>query len=176
LSGPDGAFSYNAGDLLSFGAVEQANYYDESTPGSYGFGLVGEKTTTPGLPSPGESYFKRPSAIAPVKLGGYQDVTQGVNFIPSFVYYLDYELLNSEKPTSIPGSVSTALSDYYLHITYSSDGTQYYGTMNFDSAGDLLSATYITAPEPEAWALLIAGAGLAGGALRRRRARSLAAI
>jgi hypothetical protein len=37
------------------------------------------------------------------------------------------------------------------------------------------SVTYGAVPEPESWALLIAGAGLAGAALRRNRRQAAAA-
>lgn len=47
-----------------------------------------------------------------------------------------------------------------------------YGFTVFDVAGDNFSVTPLAGavPEPASWAMMIAGIGLAGGALRRRRA------
>jgi hypothetical protein len=105
-----------------------------------GLGLIGEVTTTPGLPSPGETYA----------VGGY-------------------------KATDSLGA-GPGVTDY-VHLEFFTSGTEYIGTAEFDAAGDLESIMYEAAPEPEAWALLIAGMGLAGGALRgaRRRRQRLAA-
>jgi hypothetical protein len=64
--------------------------------------------------------------------------------------------------------------DYYAHVEFDPAGTEYVGTFTISSDGGLASISYAAAPEPEAWALLVAGVGLAGGALRRSR-RSAAA-
>jgi hypothetical protein len=69
-------------------------------------------------------------------------------------------------------------SDSYIHLTFTSGSTTYYGAAFVDAAGELETITYAAGvPEPDAWALLIAGAAFTGGALRtgRRRSAALAA-
>ncbi|MGH7021989.1 MAG: hypothetical protein ACREEB_00200 [Caulobacteraceae bacterium] len=104
-------------------------------------GLIGETTTVPGLPAPGESYQK----------AGTYDVT---------------------NPTGVSPGV-----DEYVHLEFITDGDTYVGTAMFDGAGDLETVMYEAVPEPAEWMLLIAGAGLVGGALRgaRRRRQAVAA-
>jgi hypothetical protein len=67
--------------------------------------------------------------------------------------------------------------DEYIHLEFSNDGTIYAGEAHVDPSATLVDLTYdaigsgtITGvPEPESWALMIAGLGLAGAALRSRR-------
>jgi hypothetical protein len=55
------------------------------------------------------------------------------------------------------------------------DGTQQYvGYAFVDAADTLETITYEAVPEPAAWALLIAGMGLAGAAVRTRRRKAFA--
>jgi hypothetical protein len=61
-------------------------------------------------------------------------------------------------------------ADFFLHLQFQDDsGNNYVGTADFAGNATLKSITYGAVPEPEAWALLVGGLGLAGGALRRRR-------
>ncbi len=58
----------------------------------------------------------------------------------------------------------------YLHLKFDANGTTYLGTALIDSStAELVSIEYAPVPEPETWALLIAGAAVTGAALRRRR-------
>ncbi|HZZ69838.1 MAG TPA: PEPxxWA-CTERM sorting domain-containing protein, partial [Phenylobacterium sp.] len=67
--------------------------------------------------------------------------------------------------------------DEYIHLEFSNAGTIYAGEAHIDPSATLVDLTYdavgpgtITGiPEPETWALMIAGLGLAGVALRSRR-------
>jgi hypothetical protein len=67
--------------------------------------------------------------------------------------------------------------DEYIHLEFSNDGTIYAGEAHIDPSATLVDLTYdaigsgtITGlPEPETWALMIGGLGLAGVALRSRR-------
>jgi hypothetical protein len=81
--------------------------------------------------------------------------------------------------TPEPGSITSAVVDpsTYYHLKYDVGGHDYFGYVQFDSDHTLVSATYEVAgvPEPESWALLILGSGLAGATLRRTRRLAQAA-
>lgn len=62
----------------------------------------------------------------------------------------------------------------YIHLTFTSNSTTYTGVAYVDAAGELETISYGAVPEPDAWALLIAGAALTGGALRVARRRQSA--
>jgi hypothetical protein len=103
---------------------------------------VGGKSSTPGLPSAGETFTNQ------TKLVG-----------------IDGEDAGPTGPDT----------DSYIHLTFSNGPTTYVGTAFVDATGELETITYAAVPEPEAWALLIAGAALTGGAMRIGRRRSTAA-
>ena len=69
------------------------------------------------------------------------------------------------------GNFQQAQQDFYLHLKFEdANGREYLGTANFDSFATLKSIDYAgVVPEPESWALLIGGIGLAGAAARRQR-------
>ena len=69
------------------------------------------------------------------------------------------------------------LTPPYLHLAFTDAASHpELGYASFDNSGTLTAITYTTSvPEPESWALLIAGAGLAGASLRRRRKLAIAA-
>jgi hypothetical protein len=60
-----------------------------------------------------------------------------------------------------------------FNVTNAGSGVFYFGSTSSDGLGPLLDNVRISidsVPEPGAWALMLGGFGLAGGALRRRRA------
>lgn len=103
---------------------------------------VGAKSSSPGLPSPGETYSADQSYLTAVPKD-------------------EGELI---------------LAPDYIHLTFDYDGVGYIGTAHVDAAGTLETIEYTAVPEPEAWALLIAGAAMVGGGLRRSRRRQSLAI
>ncbi len=62
-------------------------------------------------------------------------------------------------------------SSGYFHLKFADSGTNYVGTAYVDSGATLQTITFASTgvPEPDAWALLIAGFGMAGAAMRRSR-------
>ena len=71
----------------------------------------------------------------------------------------------------------TAGVDHYSYLIFDSSAypnvDYFFGVAHFDAAGTLetIDVSYLAVPEPASWILLIAGAGLAGGALRRSNRR-----
>ena len=99
----------------------------------------------------------------------------GSNFIYDF--YAD-----AQFPT--PGSVTDSGNKFignsdsiegfrYLALEFDINGTTHVGNAFFNDASDLVQINYQTVaggvPEPAIWAQLVAGFGLAGAAVRRRR-------
>ncbi|MBW8814483.1 MAG: PEPxxWA-CTERM sorting domain-containing protein [Caulobacterales bacterium] len=71
----------------------------------------------------------------------------------------------------------TSAGDTYYHLTFDAQGANYLGTAKITGDHTLESIAYTpndAVPEPESWALLILGAGLAGAALRHQRGRQQA--
>ncbi len=122
-------------------------------PGSYltrtAFGVLGDTSDTAGLPASGETFTNK-------------------------------EVKTSYLPASGPFGFSTATgNDLFVHLAFRSDGVTYVGTADVGGDTTLKSIDYETAkdagfgniavPEPEVWAMMIAGLGLTGAALRQRR-------
>lgn len=133
-------------------------YYDSS----YSNSAIGIKSFMPGLPGPSETFTKTgvatgiyanpnidTSGAEPVDLGDINDLSYKIH-------------------------QSTGQYDYYSHVIFDSAGATYIGSFHVGRDGGLIDATYAPVPEPEAWALLIAGSVLAGGALRVRRRKGVA--
>ena len=86
----------------------------------------------------------------------------------SFFPYGEYEV--GPEATSPPAG-----SDHYAYLVISDDAARpYLALADIDEAGTLDSIA-VAVPEPQAWALMMAGLGVAGGALRTRRRRQLTA-
>ncbi|HEY1560859.1 MAG TPA: PEP-CTERM sorting domain-containing protein [Caulobacteraceae bacterium] len=83
---------------------------------------------------------------------------------------------NGEYPADFFGKVVVG-GPTDLQIEFTAGGTTYWGLADFAQSGELETISFDAVPEPEAWALLLAGIGLAGGALRgaRRRRQAIAA-
>ncbi len=63
-------------------------------------------------------------------------------------------------------------SDGYFQLKFNGGPNHYVGTAYVDSGATLETITYQQVggiPEPDAWALLVVGAGFAGGVMRRNR-------
>lgn len=65
-------------------------------------------------------------------------------------------------------------ADFYSQVVFDPNGTVYRGFFQEATNGGLASVTYAAVPEPEAWALLLAGSAVAGVALRARRRKAAA--
>jgi hypothetical protein len=139
--------------------IAAGNYGTVNLPGS---SSLGYKQGTPGT-------FIEPSGYA--GLGSFTNSstlpTQGTTFSG---IYLDV----AQPAAQGSGLVLDDPSDPYLTFSYVNHGNTFDGVATFDGSGDLVSTAY-QVPEPETWALLIAGVGMAGGALRRRR-RTVSAL
>jgi hypothetical protein len=92
---------------------------------------------------------------------------------------------SSDSYASVPVKTNSSIfgpayeSDSYANLKFFVDGKTYLGTANFVRTGDdvvlhTIDYTPTAVPEPESWALLVAGVGLAGAALRRNRGQAAA--
>ena len=116
------------------------------------------------------------------EVGGYTHGDTGYNFLglPDAHEYGVVGWWNSQDVFELSDGTMLGVS---LNSGDFSDG-QFYGLSTGASHGLKVSATFTllpdcgptpAAPEPGTWALMMAGVGLAGAALRRRRAATLAA-
>jgi hypothetical protein len=123
-----------------------------------------------------------------VRFGGFE----GVNNLPP---YGDPSIVNDEidgiAGVNGKGNVALMTSGPYLTMDFTAYGDNYVGTIGFNGDGSLGQVSFLCTsatcpadvpgfasdvPEPASWALLMAGVGATGGALRearRRRALSL---
>jgi hypothetical protein len=131
--------------------------YDQSAEKTYftagDHGLMGALDQTPGQSSSGDTFSTNPVKTA----------------------FLGPPINPLDPNTAVIVPVNSV--DEYLHLEFSNAGVIYTGEAHFDPSATLVDITYdavgpgtITGvPEPETWALMIAGLGLAGVALRSRR-------
>ena len=109
---------------------------------------------------------------------------------PDEVFHDDFIHTYTKTVTSQSGQADTVFesglaSGDYIHLKFNAGGTDYLGTAHFtdgfhpgldfieyDTLANVQAANGAgEVPEPEVWTLLIAGFGLAGATLRRRRAQ-----
>lgn len=131
-------------------------------PGSYltgtSFGVLGITSDMAGLPAAGETFTNKEvktSFSPPIGPGGPLIESSGLD-------------LSTQSG-----------ADLFVHLAFKSDGVLYVGTADVGGDTTLKSIDYETAkdggfgniavPEPDVWAMLIAGLGLTGAALRQRR-------
>jgi hypothetical protein len=149
----------SAATFITFGGADLVNPYYES---SYSNSAVGMKSLMPGLPGPSET-FTKPGAITGVYANPNIDTSGAEPVDLGDINDLSYKIYQS-----------TGQYDYYSHVVFDSEGATYLGSVHVGQDGGLIDVTYGPVPEPDAWALLIAGSALAGGALRARRRKGLA--
>jgi hypothetical protein len=140
---------FGSGEIVT--AAEISSESDIPYSGTaYSYSSLGMKTSTPGLPTPGETY-----GMATITSSLFLDYAPGVNLVPSLA--------------GAPGET------LYIHAKFDPPGATYIGTFEVDPDGTVKSFTYTPdtspAPEPDAWALLIAGTAMTGGMVRAGRSR-----
>lgn len=131
--------------------------------------ILGQTEYTYGADSMAPKSYLSPAAGASALTGSYSTTPSS----PATDTYSNA----SVKTDSFEGPVFT--TDSYANLKFMVGGVTYLGTANFvPNDGDVVlhSIDYQVSPvpEPAEWALLIAGAGLAGAALRRNRRQSSA--
>ena len=119
------------------------------------------------------------STLGVVGLHGYQT---GKSSDPTF--YINQHNSSKDGIYYSPTVGTNALNqgaDQYIYLLFCSDANAtcgatshdvYFGTAVVNPAGTLEYIQYAAIPEPASWALLVAGVGLAGGAIRRNRRQS----
>lgn len=129
----------------------------------YGFDTNVQKTY---LGAYGDSLLAQPPL--PFGTGGYS------NQRVKTAYYVSFGGPPKYKTTGAPGQ------DEFVALKFSANSDPFHGYADIRGDGSLHSISYAAGdtgavPEPAAWALLIAGFGLTGAALRRSRQAALSA-
>ncbi len=145
--------------ITDFGTDQNGNTIVNPYAGSaYNNSAIGSKSLTPGLPSSSETFTKT-NAVTGIYASPKIVTPDGGSPVDiSNINELGYVVQQK-----------TGQSDYYIHVIFDPNGTTYRGAVHVDGAGGLTTITYNAVPEPDAWALLIAGTAVAGGAIRSRR-------
>lgn len=145
---------------------------------------VAELTGFPFKDGAARIYQVTPTGTVSIFASGFTNITDLAFGADGQLYVLQLDTNGLTTPGG-SGALSRLKSDGTLEVLYSnlvtptgltigSDGAFY--VTNFSAAERIGSVLKITAiPEPQTWAILIVGFGLAGVAVRRRRADALAA-
>jgi len=142
-------FSYNAGDRITIDFSMSGNQR-VTTPETWYTGLFDLNPAGNSVTNRVVSVNNTPLALP--NLNNLQSLTTAVTFIG--VLHFD--------PTEVA-----------FNVTHAGSGVFYFGSTSSDGFGPLLDNVSISidgVPEPATWGLVLAGFGLAGAALRRRRA------
>ena len=143
----------NVSGLADFGTAPDhsaiANPYAGTPFSTSSFGV---KTITPGLPTLGEG-FHGSFGLTGLYKGPttFNDQPFSGNLLP---------LLAGGDPI-------------YVHVKFDPNGANYIGSFATSPDGGVATVSFV--PEPDVWALLIAGAAMTGGALRSRRRKAAVA-
>jgi hypothetical protein len=135
-------------------------------------GVEGDPTWTPMIPTPNfPAYVSGHSTMG----GAGERAISGYFGTDAVSFCLDPDPQVASLPTRCYTSLAAAedengISRIYGGVHWSYDNI--YGKMTGRSVGDYVAANYFginAVPEPASWAMLIAGFGLTGAAMRRRR-------
>ena len=87
------------------------------------------------------------------------------------------ETYNTQSVKTAGYACGGTCSSGYFHLKFADSGTHYVGTAYVDPGATLQTITFANSsvPEPDAWALLIAGIGMTGAVMRRNRRQAQAA-
>jgi hypothetical protein len=165
VSGANGSV-YGALNFLETAQAVSAGDLPNAAPttyagSAYSNSAFGQKNVVPGLPSPGESFSNKPVSLA----GFYESpksYTPAGGGTPVDISNIDALSYRVQDQTGLSG-------DLYTHTIFEANGQTYIGDFHVHTLGGVASITFAPVPEPDAWALLIAGAGMVGGAARARR-------
>ena len=133
-------------------------------PGTGGSKIFGQESTVSGViadefrftvPTPGDAS----GSLISIDLTGNFDIEITKVWLDSTPFARDLTGVE-EKWTLQSAAIGAGSHSIFVEGTWGSNGGAYSGTLNYIPAG---------VPEPAAWALMIAGFGLVGGAMRGRR-------
>jgi hypothetical protein len=136
-------------------------------------GVEGDPNWTPAIPTPNfPAYISGHATMG----GAGERAIAGYFGTDSMSFCLDPDPMVAYLPTRCYSSLAVAndengISRIYGGVHWSYDNV--YGKATGRSVGDYVVANYFginAVPEPASWAMLIAGFGLTGAAMRRRRA------
>lgn len=93
----------------------------------------------------------------------------------SYDHTFDMTLVNSYNPAFVAAQGGTAAAAFAGLLNGAKAGRAYLNIHSTNFGGGEIRGQLSLVPEPQTWALMIAGFGMAGAALRRRKAAPLAA-
>ncbi len=132
--------------------------------------------------SPAQFYYGFNSGSEKTHLGAYGNGFLGGTY--GSANTVDASETFSQNPVKtawippVPGAGFIVFGDQYIHLKFTDAGELYVGEAHVDNNATLVDISFNDAgpagiPEPASWALMIAGVGLAGTALRQRRRQAV---